>query len=110
MTLKTKEFLSKNLFPDAKNVYFKEINGGVAICFLFDKNAQKMQKNIQKIDFFDNFSIFFAFGNILESNNTKIFHVYGENKLFKSFDGEDFEVDVSSLNQVNDYIAEKLYK
>ena len=106
---KVGEFLDKKLIPDAKNVYFKEINDGVAICFLFDKNAQKMQKNIKNLEFFNNFSIFFAFGDVLENNSTKIFHIYGKNKLFKSFDGEDFEVDVSSFNQVNDYIAEKLY-
>ena len=107
---KTREFLSKKLIPDAKNVYFKETNSGVAICFLFDKNVQKNVKEIKNFESFGVFSLFFAFGDVLESNDTKILHVYGDKKLFKSFGGEDFEIDVSSFNQVNDYVAEKLYK
>ena len=107
---KTREFLSKKLIPDAKNVYFKETNCGVAVCFLFDRSAQKKVEKIKNLELFDGLSLFFAFGDVLENNDTKILHVYGDRKLIKSFDGEDFEIDVSSFNQVNDYVAEKLYK
>ena len=107
---KTREFLSKKLIPDAKNVYFKETNCGVAVCFLFDRSAQKKVEKIKKLELFDGLSLFFAFGDVLESNDTKILHICGDKKLFKSFGGEDFEIDVSSFNQVNDYVAEKLYR
>jgi len=104
-----KTFLSQNNLPQLRSVYFKQVQNQLAICLLFPKGAENLVKNIKKLELFDSFSIFFAFGQVLESNYTKIFNVYGDSKLIQNVDNFEVPVDVSSFNQVNDNVAEKLY-
>lgn len=86
--------------PDGlKNVYVKVFEGKIGICFLFPKNAQKVPKNINFSAFFEGFSVFYAFGQVLESNHTQLVKVFGKGN---------FPMD--SFNQVNDEIAKKLYE
>ena len=104
-----REFLSENHLQNLKNVYLKQVGEKVAICFLFDKNAKNVQKNIKNMQILDNFSVFFAFGDVLESDETKIFCVLGEEKLKSKLHGIEMNVDVSAFNQINDNVAERLY-
>lgn len=106
---KLKEFLKGNSFKKLKNIYIKQVDENVAICLLFDKNCHKYEKNIKKLQILSEFSVFFAYGDVLESNKTQVFHVFGNAKLIKKY--EDFEavVDVSSFNQINDDVAKKMY-
>ena len=109
---KIQKFIYENNFSDLKNIYFKEINKKLAICFLFDKHARKTNSEIKKIknfDIFKGFLIYFAYGNILELNDTQIEKVYGDQDLSVHIDDFDFEIDVSAFNQVNDGVAQKLY-
>ena len=105
-----KEFIAENKLVGLSSVYFKQVGEDLAICFLFPKNFEKVMKNVQNLDIFDGFSVFFAFGDVLESNSTKIFNVYGSSKLVREIGDLQVAVDVSSFNQVNDDVAEKLYK
>lgn len=107
---KVKEFLKINDFKNLKSVYFKQVEKSVAIVCLFDKNDKKVLKNIKNIEILSNFSVFFAFGDILESNSTQIFNVFGKEKLQELLDDNVVEIDVSSFNQVNENVAEKLYE
>lgn len=108
-----KRFIASNDCFGLKSVYFKQLQKKLSICFLFDKkmikNAQKMTKNLKNVEIFGDFSIYYAFGEILESDLTKIFCVKQGNDLKQIYDEIVFEFDVSSFNQVNDEIAEKLY-
>lgn len=104
-----KDFIERNRLVGLSSVYFKQVGEELAICFLFPKNFEKVAKNIQYLDIFDGFSVFFAFGDVLESNSTKIFNVYGDSKLVRQIGDLQVAVDVSSFNQVNDDVAEKLY-
>ncbi len=104
-----KEFIAENRLVGLRSVYFKQVGETLAICFLFSKNSEKLAKNIQKLDIFEGFSVFFAFGDVLESNSTKIYNVYGNSKLIRQIGDLQMAVDVSSFNQVNDDVAEKLY-
>ena len=105
-----KEFIEQNRLVGLSSVYFKQVGESLAICFLFPKNFEKVLKNIQNLDIFDGFSVFFAFGDVLESNSTKIFNVLGDSKLVSQIGDLQVAVDVSSFNQVNDDVAEKLYQ
>lgn len=105
-----KEFVLENNLPGLSAVYFKQMEKSIAICFLFPKNFERVLKNIKNLDLFDGFSVFFAFGEVLESNSTKLFNVFGESKLTQKVDDLQVGVDVSSFNQVNDDVAEKLYQ
>lgn len=99
------EFLKGNDFKFLKNVYIKQFGETVGICFLFEKSV----KNVKKIEIFDNFLVFFAFGEILESNSTKIVKVFGNKNFSKNVLNLKVESDISAFNQVNDDVAEKLY-
>ena len=103
------EFLLENQFENLKNIYIKNVDENIGICFLFSKNARKMQKNIKKLDIFNGFSIFFAYGDILESDKTDVKFVFGKQKLEKKSHGFCFEISPQAFLQVNDEIAEKLY-
>ena len=108
-----KRFISSNDCFGLKSVYFKQLQNNLSICFLFDKkivkSTQKMIKNLKNIEMFGDFSIYFAFGEILESDSTKIFCVKQGKEFKQIYDGIIFEFDVSSFNQVNDEIAKELY-
>ncbi len=45
--LKIKEFVAENHFESLKNVYIKIVDETTYVCFLFEKNAPKMQKNVK---------------------------------------------------------------
>lgn len=104
-----KEFLSVNEFRELQNVYIKQVDEKIAICFLFDKNAKIDIKKCKNLEILSNFSVFFAFGRILEDNNTKVFCVLGNEKLKKNIGDFEMDVDVSAFNQVNDFVAKKMY-
>lgn len=104
-----KQFLECNNFEGIKSVYLKQVGEDVAVCFLFEKNREKVTKKPKKLDIFDGFSVFFAFGEVLESDSTKIYNLLGASKLIKKIGDLEVEVDVSSFNQINDEVAEKLY-
>ena len=106
---KNKKFLKENQLKDLKSVYFKQVDDKLAICFLFDKNAKIDAKNLKNIEILHDFLIFFAFGEVLESNSTKIIQVFGKEKLTKNLFGQNIENDISAFNQVNDFVAERLY-
>lgn len=107
---KVKKFISGNDFLKLKNVYFKKIDKKIAIVFLFDKSAKIKLKKVKDLNLLNGNSVFFAYGEILESNNTKVFNVLGDEKLKKHVDDFEIEQDVSAFNQVNDFVAEKLYE
>ncbi len=96
---KIKEFLQANNFENLQNVYVKENEKSVGICFLFSKNAKKYAKNAKKIEILSNFDVFFAFGDILESDKTKLICVLGDKKF-----------DMRAFSQVNNFVAQKLYE
>lgn len=116
-----------NLFDNLKNIYLKQAENGVAICFLFNKkclsqflanklefenfieNCKKTHKNAEIFQIFSDFFVFFAFGEILESDKTQVFPIGHRQKLIKKFGGQLFESDISSFNQINDDVAQKLY-
>ncbi len=102
-------FIAENDCQGLKNVYIKEIGGNVAICFLFGKNVKKVQKNIKKMQIFRDFLVFFAFGEVLESNRTKVFKVNGTENLCQNFGDFVADVEISAFNQVNDEVAKLLY-
>ncbi|MBE7076215.1 MAG: class I SAM-dependent RNA methyltransferase [Clostridiales bacterium] len=102
-------FLFKNNLKNLKNVYIKIVGEKIAICFLFDKTSQKIKKNIKKIDIFDGFSVFFAYGDVLESDKTKVFCMYGNQKLISDLGDVEVEQDISAFNQINNFVAKKLY-
>lgn len=110
---KIKQFLQVNKFIDLKSVYIKEVQKNISICFLFDKKATKniknLTKNIKNLDTFENISIYFGFGEVLESDKTELICIKKGNDLTKIIDGNLFEFDISSFNQINDEIAQKLY-
>lgn len=103
------KFLSENTLSEAKSVYIKQVGEAVAVCFLFDKNCSRIMKKVLKFDVFGEILVFFAFGDVLESNSTRVFKVYGKTNLFLNLGEERIEVEVSAFNQINDYVAEKLY-
>lgn len=104
-----KEFICGNNFALLRSVYFKQVEKQLGICFLFPKGCENAVKNIKILDIFKGDSVYFAFGEVLESNFTKIFNVFGDSKLVKTIGDLQVAVDVSSFNQVNDAVAEKLY-
>ena len=67
--------------------------------------GQKLIKN-EKIM---NFSVFFAYGDVLESNKTQILCIVNKGKLLKKYKNIEIESEVSAFNQINDEVAEKLY-
>ncbi len=95
---KVKNFLCENKLEGLKNVYFR-VEKEVQICFLFDKNCKNCAKNVQKTPFFELFDVYFAFGDVLESDKTKLVH------LSRSQSGSD----PRAFRQVNDEVAAKLY-
>lgn len=110
---KIKEFLSVNKFENLHSVYIKEVGKNLAICFLFDKNMIKNVKNLTKntknMDIFGSVSIYFGFGDVLESDRTELVCIKKGNPLSKEINGKMFEFDLPSFNQINDEIAQKLY-
>ncbi len=96
---KIREFLKENRFENLKNVYIKENGKSVGVCFLFPKNAKNSTKNAKKLEILTNFDVFFGFGDILESDNTQIFCLSGDPNF-----------DMRAFGQVNNFVAEKLYK
>ncbi len=105
-----KEFVVQNNLFGLSAVYFKEVENDLAICFLFPKNFEKILKSIKNIDVLEGNSVFFAFGEVLESNLTKIYCVLGKEKLVKKLGDLQFSTCVSAFNQVNEDVAEKLYQ
>lgn len=102
-------FLKANRFEKLKNVYIRKVEDVIAICLLFDKNAKKMQKNPENLQFLDDFLLFFAYGEILESDKTQIFKIAGDGKLCKKIGDACMDFDMRAFCQVNDAVAEKLY-
>jgi 23S rRNA (uracil1939-C5)-methyltransferase len=107
---KIESFIEKNNFSGLKSVYIKQVGSSIGICFLFEKKCRFSPKKVKNLDFFEGKLVFFAFGDVLESNSTKIFKVYGSGKLTKSFNGIQIGVDISAFNQINDEIEGKLYE
>ena len=103
------KFLQSGYLVGAKAVYVKQVEEAVAVCFLFDKTCEKVLKNMPNFDVFGEFLVYFAFGEVLESNSTKIVKVYGDSKLTLDLDGNEVEIEVSAFNQINDFVAGKLY-
>ena len=103
------KFLQSGRLVGAKAVYVKQVEEAVAVCFLFDKTREKVLKNMPNFDVFGEFLVYFAFGEVLESNSTKIVKVYGDSKLTLDLGGKEVEIEVSAFNQINDFIAGKLY-
>ena len=95
------EFLRENNFMGLKNVCLKVFAGETAVCFLFDKNAKIKEKNLKKTAIFGRFLLFFAFGDILENDKTKVICI-SKTREISSFD-------IRAFSQVNDEIAGKLY-
>lgn len=108
-----KEFLHENGDMKVKNIYINQLGEEIAIVFLFDKkdekNVQKNIKNIKKLDLFDDFIVYFAFGDVLESDETKLLCLSKNDNFFMMIDGQKIEYDVSAFRQVNDDMAKKLY-
>jgi len=106
---KLRLFLKQVKFKGLKSVYLKEVDGNVSICFLFNKTQQKQNSHLD-FSILEGFSVFFCFGDVLESNETKIIHVYGKLKTNKIFKNLLLPVEVSAFNQINDDVATALYE
>ncbi|MBP3619943.1 MAG: 23S rRNA (uracil(1939)-C(5))-methyltransferase RlmD [Clostridia bacterium] len=106
---KISDFLKNNSFEFLKSVYIKVIENSVGICFLFEKNVKNAIKNAKKLEILKEFSVFCAEGVVLESNETKIFHIFGNKKFIYNWNGFECETDISAFNQINDEVAKKLY-
>lgn len=104
------QYLRTNSDKDLKNIYIKEIGGGIGICFLFDKNSKKMHKKFKKNDILGDFSVFFAYGDVLESNKTEVFCVQEGRRLKQNAGDCETKFDISAFNQVNDNVSKKLYE
>lgn len=100
-------FLASNNFKYLKNVYIKEFRKSIGICFLFDRNCKINAKNAKNIEILTDFDVFFAFGEILESDKTKIFSVFKNIK--NASDELNLENQISAFTQVNNEVSEKLY-
>lgn len=107
---KVQKFLSENRLNALKNIYLKQVEKKVGVCFLFDKNVKIDTKKLKNTEILSDFLIFFAFGDVLESNSTEVVQFFGSEKLTKKLFEKDIEVDISAFNQINDFVADKLYK
>lgn len=106
------QFLKENKLGSLKNVYLKNVDEKILICFLFDKNAKFDVKKFQKTAVFDHFLTFFAFGEVLESDKTKLICVsspFEKNMKISLGKNNLNNYDIRAFSQVNDEIAEKLY-
>ncbi len=110
------EFLAENKFKSLINVYLRNVGGEIFVCFLFDKNTKIDMKKIKKTTIFERFLTFFAFGEILESDKTKVVTVsshVAENDVTcpetPQSPEEIRQIDIRAFSQVNDEIAQKLY-
>lgn len=104
-----KDYFSIAKYKGLKSIYIKQFEKEIAICFLFDKNFQKMGQKLIKNEKIMNFSVFFAYGDVLESNKTQILCIVNKGKLLKKYKNIEIESEVSAFNQINDEVAEKLY-
>lgn len=102
-------FLQNNHFQNLTSVYIKQVETKIAVCFLFRMNCENVMKHVDNIEILDGLYVYFAFGNVLESNETKVFSLKDCDDLTKNFAGKEIRVDVSGFNQINDEVAEKLY-
>ena len=109
-----KTFLQANNFRNIRSVYVKQVQDRVAVCFLFDricaKDKKKIIKSAKNVDIFQDVSVYFGFGDVLENDKTELDCVSKGQGLVFNFNGKSFELNVSAFNQVNDPIAEKLYR
>ncbi|MGN1201218.1 MAG: 23S rRNA (uracil(1939)-C(5))-methyltransferase RlmD [Candidatus Caccovivens sp.] len=104
-----KQFVETNCFADLKSVYVKQVDQAISVCFLFAQKSKINAKKCKNLQILSTFSVFFAYGDVLESNDTKIFCVCGKEKFMQKVGDDTIEVDVSGFNQVNDDVAKKLY-
>lgn len=104
-----KRFVALKSVPQARSCYIKNLGATTAICFLFPKNAQKSVKNAQNLQIFGDFSVFFAFGDVLESDKTLVTCVHGKDILQQELDGFVASFQPQAFNQVNDQVAQLLY-
>lgn len=104
------KFLQANNFQTLKNVYIKKIDKNLAICFLFNKTSKKILKNIKNLDLLAEFSVFFAFGEVLENDAIEVCCVLGQEVLQKKFLDFSIKMDISAFEQVNDYISKIMYE
>ena len=105
-----KEFLRANKFRFTKSVYVKRVADDIAIVFLFAKEDPQSQKNFKNIDILQKYAVYFAFGEYLESNDTKLMGINAYRKLEYDYQGHKLQVNVAGFNQVNNFVAEKLYE
>lgn len=106
---KVETFIEKNQFKMLKSVYLKRVYDDIAIVFLFCGNDFKSRKNVKAIEILGEVSVYFAYGEVLESNKTHILFVSGKKSLSKKVGESEISVDVSAFNQINDDIADKMY-
>lgn len=109
-TEKISQFIQENNFENCKSVYIKTLGNNIGICFLFSKKSKKHGKNVKNLNLFEKISVFFAYGNVLESDQTDIVCAQGKDKILQTVFGKNFECDIRAFNQVNDNVAEKLYQ
>lgn len=105
-----KEFLLNNNLKGVKSVYIKQVEKEIGVCFLFDKEQRFKDKKLKKIEIFEEISLFFAYGDVLESDSVRIYCVKGNKTFQKKVDNVVFQYDISAFNQINDKIAEKMYE
>lgn len=96
-------FIKENQFAGLKNVYFKEVRNNLGICFLFGKHV-KMPKNVLDLSVLANFSVFFAAGDVLESDFIQMFPINEKAKA-----GEISAEEMKAFTQVNNQVAGLLY-
>lgn len=89
-----REFLKDQRFNSLKNVIFREYENVVDVVFFF-KHKEKFDLN----GFLKDYNVYTAYGEIFESDKTKLELVSGDKNRF----------DPRAFMQVNDYMAEKLY-
>lgn len=105
-----REFLRNNKFRFAKSVYVKRVEDDIAIVFLFAKEDPQSQKNFKNIDILQKYAVYFAFGEYLESNDTKLMGINAYRKLEYNYHDHKLQVNVAGFNQVNNYVADRLYE
>lgn len=100
-----KEYLKVYKYQNLKSVTFRKTDEIILISFLFSKKEKLKYSKL-----LDNFIIATFIGDILESDKTKLFERFNFKGTYKTILNEKIPADFNSFFQVNDEVAENLYR
>ena len=100
-----KEYLKVYKYQNLKSVTFRKTDEIILISFLFSKKEKLKYSKL-----LDNFIVATFIGDILESDKTKLFERFNFKGTYKTILNEKIPADFNSFFQVNDEVAENLYR